>query len=197
MRVLLVLLFALAAGGASAADLKLLTAGAYKSAALEIVADFEKKTGHKVIMWNGVSDPCCSDIELRRYYADAAKIVGGDAAIAKFATYYPIPGMGHCGGGTGPQDGPDALLQQLMGWVEHGVYPGPAVAHRGADRVKLIFSDPNAKQESGVMIPPPMGGSRDFLLCPAPTVSTYNKTGAVNDAANWSCRTPKMAAKKG
>ena len=33
MRVLLVLLFTLAAGGASAADLKLLTAGAYKSAA--------------------------------------------------------------------------------------------------------------------------------------------------------------------
>ena len=52
MRVLLVLLFALAAGGASAADLKLLTAGAYKSAALEIVADFEKKTGHKVTIDN-------------------------------------------------------------------------------------------------------------------------------------------------
>ena len=55
MRVLLVLLFALAAGGASAADLKLLTAGAYKSAALEIVADFEKKTGHKVTINSGTT----------------------------------------------------------------------------------------------------------------------------------------------
>ena len=55
MRVLLVLLFALAAGGASAADLKLLTAGAYKSAAIEIVADFEKKTGHKVTIDNGTA----------------------------------------------------------------------------------------------------------------------------------------------
>jgi molybdate transport system substrate-binding protein len=55
MRVLLVLLFALAAGGASAADLKLLTAGAYKSAALEIVADFEKKTGHKVTIDSGTT----------------------------------------------------------------------------------------------------------------------------------------------
>ena len=53
MRVLLVLLFALAAGRASAADLKLLTAGAYKPAALEIVADFEKKTGHKVTIDSG------------------------------------------------------------------------------------------------------------------------------------------------
>jgi len=55
MRVLLVLLFALVAGGASAADLKLLTAGAYKSAAIEIVADFEKKTGHKVTIDNGTA----------------------------------------------------------------------------------------------------------------------------------------------
>lgn len=55
MRVLLVLLFVLAAGGASAADLKLLTAGAYKSAAIEIVADFEKKTGHKVTIDNGTA----------------------------------------------------------------------------------------------------------------------------------------------
>ncbi len=55
MRVLLVLLFTLAAGGASAADLKLLTAGAYKSAAIEIVADFEKKTGHKVAIDTGTA----------------------------------------------------------------------------------------------------------------------------------------------
>ncbi len=55
MRVLLVLLFALAAGSASAADLKLLTAGAYKSAAIEIVADFEKKTGHKVAIDTGTA----------------------------------------------------------------------------------------------------------------------------------------------
>jgi len=55
MRVLLVLLFALVAGGASAADLKLLTTGAYKSSAIEIVADFEKKTGHKVTIDNGTA----------------------------------------------------------------------------------------------------------------------------------------------
>jgi molybdate transport system substrate-binding protein len=55
MRVLLVLLVALAAGSASAADLKLLTAGAYKSSAIEIVAEFEKKTGHKVTIDNGTA----------------------------------------------------------------------------------------------------------------------------------------------
>ena len=53
MRVLLIALFALAAiGPASAADLKLLTAGAFKSVALELVPEFEKKTGHKVTVEN-------------------------------------------------------------------------------------------------------------------------------------------------
>jgi len=39
-------------GSAAAADLKLLTAGAYKPVALELAAEFEKKTGHKVTVEN-------------------------------------------------------------------------------------------------------------------------------------------------
>ena len=39
-------------GSAGAADLKLLTAGAFKSVALELVPEFEKKTGHKVTVEN-------------------------------------------------------------------------------------------------------------------------------------------------
>jgi molybdate transport system substrate-binding protein len=53
MRVLLTaLLAAIVTSPASAADLKLLTTGAYKSAALELVPEFEKKTGHKVTVEN-------------------------------------------------------------------------------------------------------------------------------------------------
>ena len=53
MRILLtILLAAVAISPAIAADLKLLTAGAYKSAALELVPEFEKKTGHKVTIEN-------------------------------------------------------------------------------------------------------------------------------------------------
>jgi molybdate transport system substrate-binding protein len=53
MRSLLMTLLAIvAAGPASAADLKLLTAGAFKSVALELVPEFEKKTGHKVTVAN-------------------------------------------------------------------------------------------------------------------------------------------------
>ena len=50
MRLLLAALLTLAAsvGSGLAADLKILSAGAYKSAAQAIAADFEKKTGNHV-----------------------------------------------------------------------------------------------------------------------------------------------------
>lgn len=54
MRILLAVLFAAVAcaGGARAADLKVLSAGAYKRVALELAAEFEKKTGNKVTIEN-------------------------------------------------------------------------------------------------------------------------------------------------
>lgn len=55
MRILLVLLCLFAGGNVLAADLKLLTAGAYKPAALELLAEFEKKTGHKVSVETGTA----------------------------------------------------------------------------------------------------------------------------------------------
>jgi feruloyl esterase len=148
-----------------------------------------QKSGHKVIMWNGVSDPCCIDTEMEQYYHDAADQVGGMAALRQFDRFYRVPGMGHCGGGTGPQDAPDMLLNELVNWVEAHQEPGPVVTHRGADRIQLIFADPNAKQVSGVLIPPPVGGSRDFLICPYPLVSRFDRSkagepGAVNEAKN-------------
>jgi molybdate transport system substrate-binding protein len=52
MRALLIALAVLAATPALGADLKLLTSGAFKSVAQELVADFEKKTGNKVTIEN-------------------------------------------------------------------------------------------------------------------------------------------------
>ena len=53
MRTLLTSLLVLAAiAPAAASDLKLLTAGAFKSVALELVPEFEKKTSHKVTVEN-------------------------------------------------------------------------------------------------------------------------------------------------
>ena len=56
MRLVLVVLSLLAGiGSAAAADLKLLTAGAYKPVALELIPEFERRTGHKVTVENATA----------------------------------------------------------------------------------------------------------------------------------------------
>ena len=113
--------------------------------------------------------------------------------VAKFATLYEIPGAGHCGGGTGSNDHADQLLQTLIGWVEQGKTPAAVVAHRGEHAQLAFNADDEMARTAGVRIPVPAGPARDFLLCPFPQVPVFDKSkakvpGAVNDAANWSCR---------
>jgi feruloyl esterase len=156
-----------------------------------------EKSGGKAIFWNGVSDPCCSNIAAEEYYRQAARELAKDKNMKRleaFAKLYEIPGQGHCGGGTGPVDAPDQLLQALIAWVEQGQIPAGVEMHRGADRAKLMFiSSDELETVSGVRIPIPAGSSRDFLVCPFPQVSVFDKSkadvpGAVNQAVNWSCR---------
>ena len=150
------------------------------------------RTGGKAILWVGVSDPCCSNVGMEKYVRELDAAMGRDR-VASFISLYQIPGMGHCGGGTGPWDAPDRLLWTLVDWVEGGKAPAGVEMHRGADRAKFAFGDVNLPRESGVSIPPPAGPSRDFLVCPYPLVSVFdaskaNIPGAVDQAANWSCK---------
>ena len=149
-----------------------------------------RNNGGKVIFWNGVSDPCCIDHDLISYYNTVGERVGGPAQLESFARFYRIPGMGHCGGGTGPQDAPDVLMKDLIAWVETGRAPGAVVAHRG-ERAQQMFVDPAAKGQpgsAGVVVPVAVGSARDFLLCPHPKSARFNgRPGGESDAANWSC----------
>jgi hypothetical protein len=155
------------------------------------------KAGGKVIFWNGVSDPCCSDLDMEKHYLKiGTKVQGGMPEVQTFARFYRVPGMGHCGGGTGPGDAPDELLTALIDFVEHNKPPEAVVTHRGAERVQLQFANPQTKVVSGVVVPNPTGPARDFLLCPYPKTAVFNGSkspGAVYEAANWSC---KLAAAK-
>ena len=69
MHILLAVLFLAAAlSPAAAADLKLLTAGAYKSTAQEIVADFEKRTGNKVTIDNDTAGGLAKRVGAGEYF---------------------------------------------------------------------------------------------------------------------------------
>ena len=147
-----------------------------------------KDNGGKVIFWNGVSDPCCIDKELIKFYNDAGDTLGGMDKMAEFTRFYRIPGMAHCGAGTGPQDAPDKMLEALIGWVEKGQAPQEIVTHRG-EKAELLFADPDTGTVSGVVVPPSVGSARDFLICPYPKRSVFNgKVGGEMDAENWSCQ---------
>ena len=69
MRILLSLcLVVLGLVPASAADLKLLTAGAYKPVALELVPEFEKKAGHKVTIENDTAGGLAKRLAAGEYF---------------------------------------------------------------------------------------------------------------------------------
>lgn len=106
------------------------------------------------------------------------------ATLAKIQQFYRLflaPGMGHCGGGAGPnqfgqaggdRDAEHDMVVALEKWVEKGVPPTRIVATK-------FVSDDKAK---GVARPRP--------LCPFPQVAKYKGTGDIADAANFACAAP-------
>ena len=74
-----------------------------------------------------------------------------------------IPGMGHCGGGEGPNT--FDMVSPLDNWVEHGEAPSRIVAsHLTAGKV-----------------------DRTRPLCAYPQVARYKGTGDINQAENFVC----------
>jgi hypothetical protein len=158
------------------------------------------RQGSKALFFVGVSDPCCSNVAMEQYMIDVARQTGWPR-LDRTAKLYEVPGWGHCGGGTGPDDGQDRMLQALIDWVEHGKAPSGIVMHRGADRAQMMFAQAKGSTTAGVSIPPATGRSRDFLVCPFPMVSTYNASksslpDAVYEARNWSCRPAEAPSEK-
>src|SRR5467141_2419624 len=60
-----------------------------------------KARGGKLILYHGWNDPAISALNTINYYNDVASKMGG-AETEAFARLYMVPGMQHCGGGTGP-----------------------------------------------------------------------------------------------
>ena len=92
--------------------------------------------------------------------------LGGPAKASNSVRLFLAPGMGHCGGGEGPNvfDKVGALEQ----WVEQGKAPEKLIASHST----------NGKVD------------RTRPLCPYPQVAKYKGTGSIDDAANFVCRAP-------
>jgi len=117
--------------------------------------------GGKLMLWHGWADQHISPQGTLQYWEAMTGFTGNSDA---FARLYVFPGMGHCGGGLGPNT--FDVLTPLMSWVETGTAP-----------YALVANNPT----SGVSRP----------VYPYPTVARYVGTGSTNDPANFVPYTPR------
>ncbi len=119
--------------------------------------------GGKVLMWHGFADQLIVPEGTIDYYDAVTQALGGGyKRTQQFARLFMAPGVGHCGGGSGPQ--PQALFDAVVNWVEHGQAPETILASKA--------------------IP---GGTQTRPLCPYPTFAVYTGSGSTDDAANFVC----------
>ena len=114
--------------------------------------------GGKVLMWHGLADSLVPPEQSEHYWKEVAHLSGNKTK--DFFRLFMAPGVGHCGGGTGPS--PVDPLAALVGWVENGVAPNALPAER------LV---------SGVL-------QRARNLCPFPQVQVY-QGGDINAASSF------------
>ena len=141
-----------------------------------------KAHGGKLINYHGWADPLIMPQGTTQYYEAMNSKLGGAAAVDTFARLFMVPGMGHCGGGDGPnafgQDGvPKAdadhdAFKALVKWVKEGTAPDQVIAtkYTGDDPTQAVL--------------------RTRPLCVYPKVAKYKGSGSSDDAANFSCEAP-------
>ena len=117
-------------------------------------------------MYTGLADPVVPPADVIAYYDAVAAASGGLAATQRFFRFFPVPGMGHCGGGPGP-NAFDAL-GAVEAWVERGTPPSRIVATHAT---------------GGVV-------DRTRPLCAYPQVARFAGTGGVDDERSFRCVVP-------
>ena len=75
------------------------------------LTEFSKRGG-KAIVWHGWYDQLISAYGTVDYYNAVTQFMGGAEKTSQFLRLFMVPGVGHCGGGTGaaPSGQMEALL---------------------------------------------------------------------------------------
>jgi feruloyl esterase len=121
-------------------------------------------SGGKLIQYHGWADPQIVAANSTEYYDRVLKAMGGAANVTTNYRLFMVPGMAHCGGGTGPST--FDMLAALEQWVENGKAPDTIQASRvTAGKVE-----------------------RTRPLCVYPQRAVYKGSGSIDDAGNFSCK---------
>ena len=122
--------------------------------------------GGKLLMFHGWSDPNVAPRNTVNYYNSVVQAMGGADKIAGSLRLFMAPGMGHCGGGEGPNTFDKAAV--IDAWVASGTPPREIVA---------------SHSKNGAV-------DRTRPLCPFPQVAKYKGAGSIDDAGSFSCAAP-------
>jgi feruloyl esterase len=123
--------------------------------------------GGKLIHYHGWTDWQVMPESSIQYF-ERVKATGGEAALDSYRLFL-APGMGHCGGGDGPNT--FDMLTELEQWREHGKAPDAVPATHANAEGKIDRSRP---------------------LCAWPEQVRYKGTGSTDEAANFSCVKPVL-----
>ena len=121
--------------------------------------------GGKLLTYHGWGDQSIAPMASVSFFKDAAAALGADKAASSLRLFM-VPGMGHCGGGEGPNT--FDMMVPLEQWVENGLAPSRVVASHSTDG-KVDRTRP---------------------LCAYPAVARHTGTGSTDDAENFVCRLP-------
>ena len=120
--------------------------------------------GGKLLIYHGWEDQNIPPRSSVSYYTQLLSTMGRREEDA--VKLYMVPGMGHCGGGSGPNQ--FDMIAALEQWRERGRAPGAIIASRVEDgRV-----------------------TRTRPLCPYPQMATYTGSGSIDRAENFVCAAP-------
>jgi feruloyl esterase len=114
-----------------------------------------------MIIYHGWNDPIISAISTIDHYEQAIKL---DSGIPSYVRLFLLPGVLHCGSGTGP-DYVD-WVKQISDWVEYNKAPERIVVSK-IKNGKTAITRP---------------------VFPYPKLAAYNGSGDPNDEKNFSAR---------
>lgn len=126
-----------------------------------------QQRGGKLLMYHGWGDSLISPFLSIDYWGQIRTKMGA-AEVDKFARFYMVQGMDHCGGGSGASN--FIMMQALANWVEKGIAPD------GTNADNTVIG-------SG-------SDGRTRPMCPYPQIATYKGTGDTKAAANFTCQNP-------
>jgi feruloyl esterase len=123
-----------------------------------------RKHGGKLIITYGWADTILQPMMGVNYYEQA--VAKNGPGTPEFLRLFMAPGMGHCGGGIGP-DRHDSMTA-MVNWVEKARAPDSMIASRVVNN-QVVRTRP---------------------LCMYPQVAKYSGKGSIDDAANFRCAAP-------